>query len=137
MGNLTNIIVVMTTINIICVMFSAYLGVATLGDIITNQLFDSSTITGSNPKINSGIDNGLVKLVSQQESGGFTNNFFQLVDGLRKVFYVFINLLGLGFGVFVMLYATGSPIYLTMLIGLPIGIGYYLAIVGVIRGMDV
>ena len=137
MGNLTNIIVVMTTINIICVMFSAVLGVATLGDYVIYKLFEPDSISGSNPEINAGIDNGLVKYVSQQESGGFTNNFFQIVDGLRKVFYVVINLLGLGFGVFVMLYATGTPIYITMLIGLPLGIAYYLSIVGVIRGMDI
>jgi uncharacterized protein (DUF983 family) len=137
MGNLTNIIVVMTTINIICVMFSAILGVATLGDLVVYQLFERNSIVGSNPKINSGIDNGFVKQVSQQESGGFTNNFFQIVDGLRKVFYVVVNLIGLGFGVFVMLYATGTPIYITMLIGLPVGIAYYLSIVGVIRGMDI
>lgn len=137
MGNLTNIIVVMTTINILCIIFSSVLGVATLGDYVVYQVFDKDSITGSNPQINSNVDNAFVKEVSQQDSGGFVNNFFQLVDGLRKVFYVVINLLGLGFSIFVMMYATGTPIYITILIGLPIGIAYYLSIVGVIRGMDI
>jgi hypothetical protein len=127
----------MTTINIMCIIFSTILGVATLGDMVVYQVFDRNSLLTSNPKINANLDNSLVKEVSQQESGGFTNNFFQVVDGLRKVFYIAINLLGLGFSIFVMMYATGTPIYISMLIGLPIGIAYYLSIVGVIRGMDI
>lgn len=137
MGNLTNIIVVLTTINLLCVIFSSFLGVATLGDVVVNVVFGKNTMNTANPQINTQLDGSLIKQVSQQESGGFANNFFQLVDGLRKVFYVIINLLGLGFAIFTMLFMTGSPIILTMLVGLPIAIGYYLSIIGVIRGMDV
>lgn len=137
MGNLTNVIVVLTTINLLCVIFSSFLGVATLGDVVVNVVFGKNTIYTANPQINTQLDGALIKQVSQQESGGFSNNFFQLVDGLRKVFYVVINLLGLGFAIFTMLFMTGSPIILTMLVGLPIAIGYYLSIVGVIRGMDI
>jgi len=136
MGNLTNAIVVLTTINLLCVIFSGFLGVATLGDVVTTAIFDGGSLSTPNPKMNTVTDSGFVKVVSQQEGGAF-GNIFQFLDGLKKVFNLFITVIGLGFGIFTMLFMTGAPPLLCSLVGLPIAIGYYFSIVSAVRGMDV
>ena len=127
---------VLVTISFLASSFSAFYGVPTLGNQVLTFIFDRNTISSPSPTWNTTFDSKLSKTVSQSEAGE-TNAFMGFIDGLKKGFSWIINIFGLGFAVFNLLYQLGTPIFLCSLIGLPIAIAFYVGLVAVIRGFDI
>jgi len=133
MGKLLNLVITMTMISIICVSFNFIFNVNTIGDTFINKVFGGYGTTSTS--INSDLDSGFSKTVSQTENG--TTGLFAFIDGLKKVFSLLISLLTLGFSLFNLLVQTGAPILICSFIGIPFAITYYLSIVAIVRGFDI
>jgi len=133
-GNVTIALVLFTTINILALLFAPLLAVPTIGDFIVYQVIsreeiETGRITGIDPTFDEGFDKDST---AETSVGGL----FALIDGLKKIFAVLITILGLGFAVAGMLFAMNAPLPIVLLIGAPIGVGFYMGIIGAVRGKD-
>ena len=132
-GPILNAVVILLVINILSVTFTGLLGASTIGDLVINALFEEDTIETTNQKINPELDAGLQKDLQQTAT---QSTSFILLDGLKSVYSAIITIATLGFALANMLIQTGSPFLLTLLVGLPVAIGYYISIISAIRGFS-
>ena len=133
MGNLTSVLMIILTISIITSAATPILGYSSLGDSVLFSLLNKDKYENKEAAINSDLDKTFIK--DATASGSV--NFFSLLDGTAKVFSFLISILFVGFAVFNLLVQSGAPFLLCALIGLPIGFGFYISIIGVIRGLDI
>lgn len=134
-GNLTVAMGIIVTINILAVLFSGTIGVPTIGDFVVYQVVSEEQFEdGRVEQVNPSFDEGFNKDVTQETSAG---GLFSLIDGLKKIFAVLITILTLGFAIAGMLYAMNAPLAIVVLVGVPIGISFYMSILGAVRGKDI
>jgi hypothetical protein len=124
---------ILLVINLLAVMFSPSLGFSNVGDIVTNALFDEDTIESTNPALNANLADGINE---QLVSDANDKDGLSFLDGLKQVFEFIINLIFLGFALIVMLYQSGAPIQIVLLIGLPTALGFYISLASFIRGFS-
>jgi len=136
MGKLTYVLMVLVTISFLASSFSSLYGVSSVGQETLSFIFDRNSLDTPNPTWNGTFDNKFSKSVSQSEAGE-TNAFMGFIDGLKKIFTWVINILGLGFSVFNLLYKLGMPLFIASLIGLPVAIAFYVSLLAVVRGYDI
>ena len=133
-GSVFVAVMIFTTINLLAVFFASTLNVSNVGDVVVNALFDKDTFSTTNPEINPQLEGGLQKDLQGTADSGLLS---VLVDGLKKVFGFLVTLLTLGFAIFNMFLQSGAPLLITYVVGMPIAIGFYIAIASAIRGFSI
>lgn len=134
-GVITSLLIILGVINILSIFFAVELGVPTVGDFLVYKMFSKEefqdqAITDFDESFQEGFD-------KTQTEETTTSGLLGFFDGLKKVFSFLITVLTLGFALFFQLVAMGAPFMLSVLIGLPVAIGFYIGIVSAVRGFAI
>lgn len=118
----------------LAVFFSPVLGVSNIGDTILFKVINENDFNNRNVRsLDPALDDTFNK---EQTSQATTNNVGQFLDATAKVFSWFITIITVGFALFSMLAALQAPFLITALVGIPIGVAFYVSIVSAIRGFN-